>query len=397
MNILLEGAFQTSGEIAWPGTCFWGEQALARALDAAGPRLEHALVVTDAGVWGAVGASVEQALAAVPGLQWHVYSDVSPNPQIAQVRKALAMARELRCSSVVAVGGGSAMDVAKLVQACMGSGLDADQLHTPVGQAWLDGAVAQGDPLLLAIPTTSGTGSESSSAAIIQADDGRKRLLRSLRTRPALVALQPQLSLSLPLAATGQGGFDAVLHALGAWVNTDPSPIGKAMALHALRICMQALPQVLQAPLSLRARADMQMGSYLAGLAIGMSKVDAVHGMCTPLESRMHLAHAQVLGPVFSVVTRYTVERAASPYAEAARALGIANTGQARSDALALVEAVESLAAQAQISLRFTDLALTQEDALQLARQAQASASTPLHPCVLSLQEMQSLYLKMSV
>lgn len=389
-------ALQAQGVMAWPGVCHWGGDALGRTLAAAGARLRLPLVVTDAGTWGAVGSAVEAALAAAPGLQWRVYDGVVPNPAMDQVRAALRVAREQGCASVLAVGGGSAIDVAKAVYACLAGGFDADELQAPRGQAWLNAAAEAADPLFIAVPTTSGTGSESSSAALIQGDDGRKRLYRSLRARPALVALQPELTLSLPPRPTAQGGFDAVLHALGAWINTDPSPVGKAMALQALRLCMRALPDVLRAPDSLRARADMQMGAYMAGLAIGMSKVDAVHAMCTPLESRVHMAHAEVLGPIFSVVARHTAQTAAAPYAEAARALGMAATGDEQQDALALIVAVESLARLAGIPLRFTGLALSEQDAAQLASQAMLSASMPVNPRVLAPEEIQSLYLQMA-
>lgn len=389
-------ALQAQGVMAWPGVCHWGGDALARTLAAAGARLRLPLVVTDAGTWGAVGSAVEAALAAAPGLHWRVYDGVVPNPAMDQVRAALRVAREQGCASVLAVGGGSAIDVAKAVYACLAGGFDADELQAPRGQAWLNAAAEAADPLFIAVPTTSGTGSESSSAALIQGDDGRKRLYRSLRARPALVALQPELTLSLPPRPTAQGGFDAVLHALGAWINTDPSPVGKAMALQALRLCMRALPDVLRAPDSLRARADMQMGAYMAGLAIGMSKVDAVHAMCTPLESRVHMAHAEVLGPIFSLVARHTAQTAAAPYAEAARALGMAATGDEQQDALALIVAVESLARLAGIPLRFTGLTLSEQDAAQLASQAMLSASMPVNPRVLAPEEIQSLYLQMA-
>ncbi|WP_313380447.1 hypothetical protein, partial [Achromobacter insolitus] len=82
-------ALQAQGVMAWPGVCHWGANALARTLGAAGPRLRLPLVVTDAGTWGAVGARVEAALAAVPGLQWHIYDGVVPNPAMAQARAAL--------------------------------------------------------------------------------------------------------------------------------------------------------------------------------------------------------------------------------------------------------------------------------------------------------------------
>ena len=385
-------ARQVQGVMAWPGVCHWGENSLARTLAAAASRLDLPLVVTDTGTWGAVGFAVESALSAVHGLQWHVYDGVVPNPAIDQVQAALRVARQRACASVIAVGGGSAIDVAKAVYACMAGGFDADELQAPRGQAWLNAPAGHADPLFIAVPTTSGTGSESSSAALIQGDDGRKRLYRSLRSRPSLVALQPELTLSLPPRPTAQGGFDAVLHALGAWINTDPSPVGKAMALQALGLCTRALPRVMRAPDSLQARADMQMGAYMAGLAIGMAKVDAVHAMCTPLESRVHLAHAEVLGPIFSVVARHTMKTAAAPYAEAARSLDIARTGDDSIDALALIEAIESLARTAGIPLRFAGLTLSDQDAAILSSQAMQSASMPLHPRALALADIQSLY-----
>ncbi len=180
-----------SGAVLWPGASYWGADALSRAIQAAGPRLRKPLIITDAAVWRAAGPAVQASLAAVSGLQWQVYEGVVPNPALAQVREALRMAREMDCSSIIAVGGGSAMDAAKVVLACLASGLEAEELQTPHGQSWLDAAPTANDPLLLAVPTTSGTGSESSSAALVQGDDGRKRLYRSMRTRPALVALQP--------------------------------------------------------------------------------------------------------------------------------------------------------------------------------------------------------------
>lgn len=384
------------GGIFWPGDSHWGPDALERAVRAAGARLRHPLVITDPVVWRAVGPAVQAALATVPGLSWQVYDGVVPNPTLTQVHEALQMARRLGCASLVAVGGGSAIDVAKVVLAGLAGGLAVEELQAPRGRAWLDAPAMPEDALLLAVPTTSGTGSESSSAALIQGNEGRKHLYRSLRTRPAIVALQPSLTLGLPPRPTAHGGFDAVLHALGAWVNTDPSPVGKALALHALRICLPALPAVLRDPDSLQARADMQMGAYLAGVAIGLNKVDAVHGMCTPLEARVHLTHAEVLAPVFGAVARHTVQTHARPYAEAARALGVARSGDDLHDAQALIEAVEDLARLGGIATRFADLRLSAQDADQLATQALQSASIPLNPRPLAHEDIRSLYLQMA-
>ena len=156
------------------------------------------------------------------------------------------------------------------------------------------------------------------------------------------------------------------------------------------------MPAVLEQPASLQARADMQMGSYLAGIAIGMCKVDAVHGMCTPLEARVHMTHAEVLAPIFSLVARYTAQTQPERYAQAAVALGVSNTGEPGRDALALIERIEALARQGGIATSFSDLTLTRADAALLAQQALQSASTPLNPRPLSTQEIEALYLQMA-
>ncbi len=382
------------GLISWPGDCYWGAQAVQRAVRAAGEKLRRPLVITDAPVWQATAPAITHVLQTAH-CDWQVYDGVVPNPALQQVRAALETARRLNSDSIIAVGGGSAIDVAKVVLACLAGKLQADDLATPQGQAWLTAPGSPHDPLFLAVPTTSGTGSESSSAALIQRDDGAKHLYRSLRTRPALVALQPALTLTLPFRATVQGGFDAVLHALGAWINTDPNPAGKAMALRALALCLRALPAVLAEPDSLPARADMQMGAYLAGVAIGISKVDAVHAMCTPLESQVHMAHAEVLAPVFRVVARYTAQTHPAPYAAAARQLGIAASGDDHEDARALIERIESLAQRAKLATHFADLSLTQAQAQDLAVRAMQSASMPINPRQLTLDETRALYLQM--
>ena len=385
-------SFALQGSILWPGDCHWGEHAVQRAIQAAGARLKRPLIVTDASVWQALTPVVTLEMS---HLDSKLFSEVQPNPKLKQIHDALQVVHQAGCDSVIAIGGGSVIDVAKVVVACMASDMTVEAMQTVQGQAWLDAPQEVSDPMFIAIPTTSGTGSESSSAALIQSEDGRKRVFRSLRTRPKIVALQPNLTLSLPLRPSAQGGFDAILHALGAWVNNDPSPIGKAVALQALRLCLQAFPRVLKTPDSIDARADMQMGSYLAGVAIGMCKVDAVHGMCTPLESKVHMAHAEVLAPIFSVVARYTALTHPERFAQAASALGISETGDNARDALCLIELVEEMASRGGIATSFTNLALTDDDAVQLSAQALQSASTPLNPRPLSPEEIKGLYLQL--
>jgi len=379
--------------ILWPGHCGHGPGVwsfVAHVLR--GTR--RVAVVADPCVWPLAAAQLEQAAARAGCRIAAVHDGVRPNPGLADVRAAAGAIRAGACDALVAVGGGSAIDTAKVAYATVFGGHgDPVELLAP-GNAWMAGLPCPTDPRFLAIPTTAGTGSENSTAALVKDEQGRKLMFRSARSRPGAVALVPELTLGLPRHATAAGGFDAVLHAMGALVNTCEAPVGEALAAAALARALHAYPRVLAAPDDLEARAAMLMASYLAGIAIGMKRVDAVHGLCTPLEDRVDLAHAEVLAAILDPIAEYTMETAQGHYARAARLGGLA--GPADGDAEAarrLLEAVRGMRSLGGLPERLPPVALEDADALALADRALQSPSTRLNPRPLDRDATARLYL----
>ena len=325
-------------DFAWPGHAVFGAGCAGQLPAwAAAQGIERPLVLSDAGlVKAGIVAPLLDALRTA-GATPVLFDGVAANPTLENVSQARACWDAQRCDGLIAVGGGSVIDVGKVLIAA----LCADVALVQVLREG-DRVLSRTPPPFAALPTTAGTGSESTTAALVKDDEGRKRLLRSRRSRPQWVALDPELTLSVPPAVTASTGFDTVMHALGAATNRATNPVGEALALQALALSMRALPAVLAEPESLSARSDMLLASYLAGVAMSMRGVDGIHGLCTPLEALVDVPHAHVLAVTCVPLMRFTLPAAIASYAQAARACALDG---ADDDALAhaLVEAIDRL------------------------------------------------------
>lgn len=356
MAATTSSAFSTQPDrhdFAWPGHAVFGAgcaQQLPQWVVA--QRVARPLVLSDAGLVraGIVAQLLDMLHAA--GLAPVLFDGVAANPTLENVSQARAAWDAQRCDGLVAIGGGSVIDVGKVLVA----GLCAD---VPIEQVLRegDGVLSRKAPPFAALPTTAGTGSESTTAALIKDGLGRKHVLRSRRSRPQWVALDPQLTLSVPASVTASTGFDTVMHASGAATNRATNPVGEALALRALALSMQALPAVIAQPGSLKARSDMLMASYLAGVAMSLRGVDGIHGLCTPLEGLVDVPHAHVLAVTCVPLMRFTLPAAKARYAQAARACGLDG---ADDDALAhaLIHAIDRLRADAGLPRTLAQLGL---------------------------------------
>jgi alcohol dehydrogenase class IV len=308
------GQFQTH----WPGHAMFGAGTLKRIgslLVQHGAR--GVLVVTDRGI---VGAGLLAPLLddlAVHGIAAGVFDGVEANPPMANVDAALAQWRQAPAEAVLAVGGGSVIDAAKILVARLCSDLPVEEMLQRG-----DAALTRPAPLFVAVPTTAGTGSESTVAALIKDAAGRKRVFRSHRSQPRWIVLDPELTLGLPVHVTASTGFDVVMHALGAAGNRAVQPIGQALAEQALARAVAWLPRVLAEPRSLEARSEMLQASHAAGVAISLKGVDGIHGLCTPLESLASQPHGHVLSVIYEPVMRFTLATEAPRYAQLARRCG---------------------------------------------------------------------------
>jgi len=259
-------------------------------VEAAALGARRVLIVTDPGI--ARTGAVSRAVAAIEaaGLSVAVYDEVRENPTTEDVDRCVAVARESGSDLILGLGGGSSLDTAKGCNFVLTNG-GRMQDYWGVGKAKL--------PMLpfIAIPTTSGTGSECQSFALIaDAETHAKMACGDPKAAAALAILDPELTLTMPFAVTAHTGIDALAHALETAVCNKRSPISSAYSAAAWRLLDEGLEQVLAEPGNIVARARMLLGAAFAGTAIENSMLGIAHSCANPLTARYGIVHGQAVG-----------------------------------------------------------------------------------------------------
>lgn len=240
-----------------------------------------------------------------------VFADIQPEPTEVQVRAGVAMLGEPPPELIVAVGGGSVIDAAKAMRLFHESPeLTLRELTLP----FLDARkrVAQYPTIehrirLVALPTTAGTGSEVSPAAVLT-HDGRKVTLVDYSLVPDVAIVDPRLTLTLPPELTADTGVDALTHALEAYVSIFASPFTDAFCLQAMNLILHALPRAFSDGSDLRARTDMANASTIAGLAFSNAFVGVNHALAHAVGARFGVAHGRANGLFLPHVLRFNAD-----------------------------------------------------------------------------------------
>ena len=267
---------------------------------------EHAVIVTDA-------ASEERGVADevrrhLSAHNVRVFTGILPEPTEAQVRAGVAMLGDPPPELIVAVGGGSVIDAAKAMRLFHESPqLTLRELTLP----FLDARkrIAQYPAIdhrsrLVAIPTTAGTGSEVSPAAVLS-HEGRKVTLVDYSLVPDTAIVEPRLTLSLPPHMTADTGVDALTHALEACVSIFASPYTDAFCLQAMNLIFEALPRAVRDGSDLKARTDMANAATIAGLAFSNAFLGVDHALAHAFGARFGVAHGRACGLFLPHVLRY--------------------------------------------------------------------------------------------
>lgn len=271
------------------------------------------LVVTDPGLvaTGIVG-KVENILRDA-SVDFTTFREVEADPPEAVIMKAVAAARDAGAMGVIGVGGGSSLDVAKLVALLA------------VGKEELKGVYGVGNakgprlPLIL-IPTTSGTGSEVTPISIVTTGAAEKMGVVSPVLIPDLALLDPELTYGLPPHVTAATGIDAMVHAIEAYASASANnnPVSRILALQALTLMGRSVLIAVRDGKNVAARGDMLLGSMLAGQAFANSPVAAVHALAYPLGGHFHIPHGLSNALVLPHVLRFNCVTAPEAYAEMA-------------------------------------------------------------------------------
>lgn len=276
--------------------------------------IRSVMIITDPGI-DKLGlhknalASFDQAQIPV-----HVFSQVQADPPESVVLEALAIAKEANVEAIIGFGGGSSLDVAKLI---------AFLAHPDCQQQLADiygVGNAKGSRLpLIQVPTTAGTGSEVTQVAIVTTGETTKMGAVTPLFLPDIAILDADLTLGLPPQVTAATGVDAMVHAIEAYTSKiKKNPMSDLMAKEALRLMANSLRDAVNDGGNKKARENMLLGAMLAGQAFANSPVAAVHALAYPLGGHFHIPHGLSNSLVLPHVMRFNLQDAAQHYAELA-------------------------------------------------------------------------------
>ncbi|CAH2899094.1 MAG: Alcohol dehydrogenase [uncultured Paraburkholderia sp.] len=344
---------------------FGAARRLGALLRAQFPALERLCVVTD-GFLHKSGL-LDPALADLAAHGWNatVIDDVIADPPEHIVLEATARARSAGAEIVLGLGGGSSMDVAKLIAAL------APQQQQQLSEMYGVNKVTVQRLPLVQMPTTAGTGSEVTAVSIVTVGEARKMGVVAPQLIADLAILDAELTLGLPVAATAATGIDAMVHAIEAYTSAHlKNPVSDMLAIKALELLSRNLLPACENDNNRDAREAMLLGATFAGQAFANSPVAAVHALAYPIGGIYHVPHGLSNALVLPHVLRLNADSAADLYAELADVVVPGTTGSARDKTQALIEKLERMIAETAIPARLRDVGIEREGLGRMASDA---------------------------
>lgn len=345
---------------------------------------KRALVVGDPGVVKA--GIVDRVVSALGGaVPVTIFTDIESDPDASSVDAGVQLAKAKECDVIIGVGGGSAMDVAKVIGV---------MLTNPGNVRDYNGMGKIGKPAapVIAIPTTSGTGSELTIWSVLSEKAKQQKFgVGSVHNCARIALLDPELTLSLPPAITAATGIDALTHALESYVNTATQPISEAMAEQSMRLIARSLRLAVAQPGNKQARADMLLASTLAAMAFNSTRLGLVHAYAMPLGSRFHIPHGLANAIMLPVVMRYNLPGNLAKFARIAEIFGERTAGLSlREAAERSVVAIETLKADVGITAKLGDFGMSEADLHDVASEAMLSGNVAVNPRQPTLDAMKA-------
>lgn len=303
---------------------------IAGLLQAAG--CSRILCIYDKGVKSAgIVAPVIEAIKE-KGIEVWEFDEVMPDPPVAVVEKAVQAARDSGADGIVSIGGGSTLDTAKLAAALAAN-------PGPVSDYYVRDSIVNPPLPHFAIPTTSGTGSEVTPAAVVSDPElGRKVTLVDSKLVPLYAILDPLLTLGLPGHITAATGMDALSHAVESMTSIRHNPMTDGIALAAIRLIARYLPDCVKNGEDEYARAQMMTASTMAGMAFGNTCAHVGHAFAHAMGAKWHIPHGTACALALPFAVQNCKEIACGQIADISRAVGLEGGGtspQEQADKLA--------------------------------------------------------------
>ena len=289
---------------------------------------------------------------------------IATEPYFADLHRLLDYFTPFRPDTVLGIGGGSVLDIAKLLAAL----LDNDQtVHDVVG----NGLLKKRTKKLICVPATSGTGSEVSPNAILIDDaDGQKKGIISPFLVPDLVLVDPVLTSSVPPSVTAATGLDALTHCIEAYTNKFSNPFIDVFALEGIRLIAANLVDAVLDGSNLEAREKLSMGSMNGGFCLGPVNTAAVHALAYPLGTMYHVAHGLSNAVLLPHVMEFNIPAAVEKYAAVAGALGVSPDADLHAMAMKGIVRIREIMKTCSVPENLRSMGVTQTDIPTLAQEA---------------------------
>ena len=348
--------------------------------------INKVLVVTDGGLMGLhlldpMFAKLDEA-----GVEYVVYDGVQPNPTIPNIEDCKDMYIQNGCQGIIAFGGGSSMDCAKAVGARLARPHKSLSKMEGILKIW------HRLPLLIAVPTTAGTGSETTLAAVItDADTHHKYAINDFNLIPDYAVLEPSVTYGLPPQLTATTGMDALTHAIEGYITKGHCTISDMFHLEAIKLISENLCGAVQN--TPEGREGMALGQYIAGMGFSNVGLGIVHSMAHGLSALYDTPHGVACAIILPTGLEYNKSVAGERYRAVGKAMGVTGIDEMNDAeaADATIAAVKQLSADVGIPANLHGI-LKEEDIQFLAESAFADACCPGNPRDTSVEEIKELY-----
>ncbi len=304
------------------------------------------------------------------GVSYQHFNQVPPEPDTTIVDKGRKMLKANNCQAVLGVGGGSALDVAKAI-----AGLAHEQ--EPTRNFLLGQVPSENRVPFIAVPTTSGSGSEVTQNVVLKdPDSGQKKALRNEHWLPVVSIIDPILTMSMPKKLTIQTGLDALTHAIEAHTSRWANAYSKSLSREAVRLIVQNIYTACTVPGDRTARENMMLASLMAGMALNVARAGAVHALAHPVGAIYGVGHGTICGILLPYVMEFNLSLVDDKYADLSKHAGLVAGGTTNTKAAKfLLHYVQQLKVRLEVPTQLSTVGLVEKDFDAIIEATQGSGS----------------------
>lgn len=376
------GVFKTPTEITYGPNSL---KEVKNIIDKQG--FKNALIVTDPGI--SKTGLTDKLIKHVKHINYDIYYECKPNPTVKNCNDALEKLKAINADVVIAIGGGSSIDVAKAVALLATNG---GKIESYEGIDTFENGLLP----LIAIPTTAGTASEVTSFTVITDEEREyKFTIGGVKISPKWAVVDPVLTLTLPPSVTAATGLDALVHAIESYTSKMANPITKALAREAIRKISRNLRQAVYNGDTLKYRDEMLMGSLLAGLAFNNTRLGNCHALSHPISAIYGVPHGVANAVLIPHVMEFNMKAVPELFADIALDMGENLEGLTMMEkAQKAVDAVRRLAKDVGIPETFESFGIDEQNIKKMTEDALLSGNIKVNPRITTYDDVVELYKK---